>query len=487
MKMPGIYAAYAVLLAVFGQTHSGIHIGLIFVNAGAVILLFLVVRDVFGSLTGALAGAIYGLLSLDDSVRGFTANAEHFVVPAALAGIWLLRRGMVSGRYRFFVGAGLLLGLAFMMKQHGAAFIIFGGIWLLAHELRCRPIRWRAFVTRAALFAGGVFFPFILTCVVLWRLGVFETFWFWTFDYARHYVSMLPLEAGLANLGYAVSGIVGSAIWLWVLAGLGLVGLFWDIGFRKNASFLITFLICSFAAVCPGLYFREHYFILLLPAAAILASVGIAFIYKIFSRRCSMLSAGAAATIAGLLAFGHAMYRNRVYFFTAEPSYICAQVYWPNPFNESLRIAEFIRLNCRKDGQIAVLGSEPQIYFYSGRRSATSYVYVYPLMEPQPYASEMQDEMIGQVERASPDFLIVEVIGFAWAAQETSVMTILDWVNRYSSEFYHIVGVVDMMSPERVVYRWGREAEDYEPQSSTRLVIMRHNRLREETIKEPKY
>ena len=32
MKLPGIYAAYAGLLAVFGQTHTGIHIGLLFFN-----------------------------------------------------------------------------------------------------------------------------------------------------------------------------------------------------------------------------------------------------------------------------------------------------------------------------------------------------------------------------------------------------------------------------------------------------------------------
>ncbi len=32
MKMPGIYAAYAAIMAVFGQTTAGIHLGLLAVN-----------------------------------------------------------------------------------------------------------------------------------------------------------------------------------------------------------------------------------------------------------------------------------------------------------------------------------------------------------------------------------------------------------------------------------------------------------------------
>jgi hypothetical protein len=34
VKLPGIYAAYALLMAVFGQTPSGIHLGLLFVKSG---------------------------------------------------------------------------------------------------------------------------------------------------------------------------------------------------------------------------------------------------------------------------------------------------------------------------------------------------------------------------------------------------------------------------------------------------------------------
>src|SRR2546422_1922989 len=44
MKLPGTYAAYALIMAAFGQTTAGIHLGFLFVNAGAVILVYLLGR-----------------------------------------------------------------------------------------------------------------------------------------------------------------------------------------------------------------------------------------------------------------------------------------------------------------------------------------------------------------------------------------------------------------------------------------------------------
>src|SRR5262245_56007927 len=47
MKLPGTYAAYAVILAVFGETPGGIHLGVILVNAASILLLFLIARKLF--------------------------------------------------------------------------------------------------------------------------------------------------------------------------------------------------------------------------------------------------------------------------------------------------------------------------------------------------------------------------------------------------------------------------------------------------------
>src|SRR3954465_10067048 len=52
MKLPGTYGAYALIMAVFGQTTVGIHIGLILVNAVTVIVIYKLGRQIFGRVCG---------------------------------------------------------------------------------------------------------------------------------------------------------------------------------------------------------------------------------------------------------------------------------------------------------------------------------------------------------------------------------------------------------------------------------------------------
>src|SRR5262249_16958168 len=53
MKFPGTYYAYSVILALFGQTPFGIHIGLLLVNAATVLMLFFLARRLLEDAIGA--------------------------------------------------------------------------------------------------------------------------------------------------------------------------------------------------------------------------------------------------------------------------------------------------------------------------------------------------------------------------------------------------------------------------------------------------
>src|SRR5260221_9096938 len=90
MKLPGTYAAYAMILAVFGQSASAIHIGLAIVNAISIGLMFLVARKLLDDAGAITAASVFALMSLSPSVLGLAAHATHFVVLCALAAILLL-------------------------------------------------------------------------------------------------------------------------------------------------------------------------------------------------------------------------------------------------------------------------------------------------------------------------------------------------------------------------------------------------------------
>lgn len=472
MKMPGIYAAYAVIMSLLGQTHSGIHLGLLIMNAATSLLLFLLGRRLYGEVTGLTAAASFSLFSLGQPVQGIFANAEHFVILPALGGILMLVHAKESKSTLLLLTGGLLLGLGFLMKQHGAAFIAFGFLYVLCIDFRRKTFEWKSFFLRLLMFSFAVLLPFMITCSILWQAGVFDTFRFWTFDYAREYVSAVPFSAGLTNLKRNMSQIIASSLLLWILTGLGLTALAWDRHFRKNALFALGFFLFSFLATCPGFYFRPHYFILFLPGAALLSGIGAGALLRVFSRDSlpSAVKAIPALLIVGMVV--HGAWQQRSFLFLMEPVKASRSTYGLNPFPESLEISRFLRDQTDKNDRIAVVGSEPQIYFYSQRRSATGYVYTYALMEIQPYALKMQQEMIHEIETGNPRFLIYVNVPTSWLVRPRSEKKILTWFYEYAWKHYDLVGVVDI-GFDRTVYRWFEQASNYRPKSPYWLTIHR--------------
>src|SRR6476620_8596738 len=290
VKLPGIYAAYALLMAVFGQTPFGIHLGLLFVNLGAVVLLFFLARRLFDPYAAVIASATYALMSTSPRVLGFAAHATHFVILAALGGFVLLLRGLESRRALTLFWSGLLFGIAVLMKQHGVFLGVFAFGVLLYNE-------WSSKIAansdgssagslqgpdtnakkgllpglrRVAAFSFGTVVPYALACLVLWRTGVFKNFWRWTVVYA-----------GGHSLPYTFQGLARNFQWngpdnfFWGLAAVGFFILCADRsvpGWTKG--FVAGLLASSFVAVTLGFYFFPHYFVLMLPAVALLVGAG---------------------------------------------------------------------------------------------------------------------------------------------------------------------------------------------------------------------
>lgn len=472
MKMPGIYAAYALIMAVFGQTCSGIHLGVAVVNAATILLVFLLAKRFLDAPAALVSAAVFAILSLGQKVFGFTANSEHFVIFFAVGGILLLMQAIERQNRTALFGGSVLLGTAFLMKQHGAAFIVFAGLYLLFSELRRPPFVWKKLAVPGILFLIGVLLPFAVTCLILKQAGVFEKFWFWTFVYAQKYVSTIEFKWGMQNLTDRTTKIVGSAVLVWILAGVGLAALFWNKKIKSHRIFIAGFLIFSFLSICPGLYFREHYFILLLPAIAVLAGAGATLIIEIFSRSQSPSAAKVMPVLLLLAVLLSAVYQQREYFFVTSPYMVSRSIYGGNPFPESPEIARFLRENSSENDRIAVIGSEPQIYFYANRRSATGYIYTYSLMETHSYARKMQEEMIGEIEKANPKFLVFVNVSTSWLPWPDSEKMILDWFWQYQKKYYNLVGIIDILGRDKnTVYRWGKDASTYLPMSTSWMAI----------------
>ena len=402
---------------------------------------------------------------------GVFAHATHFVLLPALAGLLLLLGAIRSKRPGAYLGAGALLGTAVLMKQHAALFLPLGiGLELWSERWRT-PRDLRGLARRSGLLAAGAAIPLAMLCVVFAAQGVLGRFWFWTFQYAKEYVSEVPLSGrGLGCHGWNEISQANLPIWLFAAFG---VAMLWLVRWTADVRvFLAGLFAASFLAICPGFYFREHYFILLLPAAGLFVGVAADSMERLFGRMCSRTTARILAVAVFAAVAGTYVANERQYLFSMTTRELSRERYGANPFVEAPEIARYIRENTGPEDRIAVLGSEPEIYFYANRKSATGHIYMYPLTEPQRCACEMQDEMISRSKRRTLSLPRLRRRQDVLDDPAGSDPKIGKWGERYTQTCYDLVGIVDIHSMNETTWRWGDNVPAHEPRSKNTVVLL---------------
>lgn len=466
MKLPGTYYAYALLMALFGQTDSGVHLGLALWATGSALLVFAIGSCLFGRFAGALAAATFAMLAVSPGVLGLAGHATHFLLLPVLAGFWLLvRPGRLSLASTLL--AGLAFGAAFLMKQHAVTFLVFGAAVV---GLRERSRGLGRLLRAEATFLAGAVFPYGALCAYLFSIGAFEDFWFWTVTYASHYVTQLSVSSGIRSFLRFSRMAVGWNAAVWTIAAAGAWRILRSRSMREPASQLLMFSGFSFAAVVPGFYFRPHYFIAMLPAVALLASAGAAEEKgegRCGSRRISIF---AVALLVGVAVWAYG-YSGQ--FFTWDPVRLARESYGTNPVVEAREIGRRLARGASSGDRIAVLGSEPQIPFYAGMRSAGSHAYVYALVEVHEHAARLQEDAIREIEAGNPEHVVFVRVGTSWGVRPRSHRRILDWIDEWVPSRYAVVGIVEIPPGRPALYTWGLEAASRRVESEDYILVLR--------------
>jgi hypothetical protein len=461
MKLPGVCYAYLAGMALFGADITGIHFAFLLVNLFTITTLFLLARNFSGSFAGITAAASYAVLSADAGVLGFHAHATHYVVLFAVLGALLLERATQRKSTLLIVLSGLSMGIAFLMKQHGMFFVVFGVLWIAFAAYNTRE-NIKAWLTHTLLFGGASLIPYGIVCLAMWLSGVFPKFWFWTFTYARAYTGETNLHDATIALISNLREVLNGPLWIWCLGAVSLLGLLVVRRTRQRHTFVFLFALSAAAAVCPGFYFRTHYFVLFLPALALAIGIGLAELHQRLIRSTSWTLKSMPAAVL-ILAMGLSLYRGRAYFFQFSPAQEARFNYGAdNPFPEAIPIAKYLREHTRPTDRVSILGSEPEILFYAHRLSATGHIYTYGLMESQPYARMMQREFMKETEQSVPEFVVFVPFIRSWSWSPRSVPDLWEWIPQFLSSHYDRMGIVNIEG-DRTSFFWDENAQHAAP------------------------
>jgi hypothetical protein len=163
--------------------------------------------------------------------------------------------------------------------------------------------------------------------------------------------------------------------------------------------------------------------------------------------------------------------KNRDYYFNPNYERILRTVYGNNPFPETAKIAEYINANSTPEDNIVAIGSEPEIYFYTKKHCPSRHAYFSALVDSVAEHKQWQREFVADVEKAKPRYIIFYNHPISLMVQRGVDQYVFEWYNKYVTEHYQLIGLVDMIEGYSSNYVWREQLATYRPQAQNLIYI----------------
>lgn len=474
VKFPGLFYFYALIVSVFGETVKGMHTGFMYVNILSIIFIYFASKKLFSPIAGIISATTFAFVSLTANLSGFTVQSEHGVAFFASLGLYFYALCNETKKWYYFLCFGVAMGLAFMVKTSGVFYALWGGlIVILDFMFSKKPKYFKQFIFQLLLYAFGGLFTIGVFFIIIFSKGSFNEMIYWTYEHTKTYVGGMPFEEGIKYFKYTRDAIIQNHKLFWFHSFLALIVCFLRPVDIKLKALGFTIIAFSMLTIVPGFYFYGHYWIQTVPGVSILAGLTFYSINKTFNNKIRLGKIKLKYIYLIVFAFLTIKHINALKQYYFKPNYelILRQVYGNNPFPEAMEIGNWINQNSNPEDNIVLIGSEPQIYFYTKKKSPSRHAYFTSVVNNVPMHKEWQREFARDTEKAKPRYLIFFNHPFSLLVQPNTDKYIFDWVNKFVSENYQIIGLVDMIEGQHSTYVWKEQLSNYKPISQNLIYI----------------
>jgi hypothetical protein len=409
-------------------------------------LLALIARQLYGRLAGWLALWISPLLLFSPYFTALSANTEKFMLLPLVGLIALLVFKQGRESRGTWLAAGAIVAAAVLYKPIAlppAGLLVLA--WL---GLNWRTAKsWRSLISAAGLIlAGGLVTTAIVVGYFLWR-GAGLALWQQAVVYNVGYIAGLKKYFPAQFWHYlSTAGFNWWPIFLLILVTAG----GWS---RKFSGLWWSLLIISLLTVSGSPL--GHYYLLLAPFIILISAAATASLLAWAQIREPIWE---KVALAGLIIFISLVAGcSSGEQFILQPNELSAWIYGTDePFIESRLLAEQIRARTGSSDRIFIIGSEPQLYYFSQRLAVSKFDITYPLMIDTPWRVQFQEQAIAALQKTKPAAIVLSRYADSGAGDSDSSSLYLDYLSTELQNNYHLVGgtVLDSSAPAGPVASW---------------------------------
>jgi hypothetical protein len=357
----------------------------------------------------------------------FAANTERFMLLPLLGVLALYLNREKSAKLIFwagFLGTISLLYKPVVLLVLG--YIIFFWLW---DEYQEKKSLKNLFLSIGLCIAGSLMAAIIFLGYFIFS-GNGKYLWECAFLFNKYYASQMDKYIPEAFFKYSV--ILFKNWWIlfpFTLAALGM-------SFRRK-WFYAGIILLSFVSVFSSPI--GHYYFLLMPFWAIFLAVPFVKMSDAIMLNGQKKS-WAMLNLLIFLTLG-IMHANILPIFSYGPAENCLWVYGPNnPFLESPIMAEKIKKYSLPTDKIFVAGSEPQIYYYSKRKSVSRFAITYPLIIETPVREKYQQEAVAEIKKELPKLIVYSNREESGLINAESPRFFIDYLDDLLKNSYDLIG-----------------------------------------------
>ena len=396
-KPPMIHWTYALFARIFGPTPLALWAMGVSASVATMAGCYVAARRMAGTLAGLGAAFLWAFVSGDLPLQGNQPNVEVFMNAALVWAFALLlpaRTGWSS-----YAAAGVLFALASLYKQVAAVVAI---LMVLTYAVD----RWRvesrlSTAIMPVLVIGGIgLAAWAIVFAAFWSTGTYRDFVDAVFGFNRTYAGDIIDNLFLTLNVYAqpARSLIGYAPLFVLVAGVAFLGFS-----RRGAPaerLLAAYLVGAVLMVMlPGKFF-PHYYQLVLPVLAIGAGVlfartiaareGLPVMLLLLSVLFLVAARGSQANISLMDIPSFKYGRHGV------------------ESEEIRQMADWINQTQPAGAHIYHWGAEPGVWFWSGRKPMTPFIFNFPLYGDSDLTRRYVDDQIAALNLNPPDLIVAK-------------------------------------------------------------------------------